>query len=156
MGGTTPRSGGTRCEGATIEGYPDRRHRSFRARLHPPGWRGRYRLRQGMDHRHRHASPNATHPDGDVHTAHVIEAAEAQSATSERAIAAGFAAVLCKPFHLHDRVSTVECVVGAAEQPDWSIGLPFLSAMGISDAHVYHRRSASAQQRWPPTMFGNG
>lgn len=51
-------------------------------------------------------------------TAHVLDAAEAERATSERAVAAGFAAVLCKPFHLEDLVSTVERVVAAAQPSD--------------------------------------
>ncbi len=37
---------------------------------------------------------------------------------SERAVAAGFAAVLCKPFYLEDLVSTVERVVAAAQPSD--------------------------------------
>ncbi len=51
-------------------------------------------------------------------TAHVLDAAEAERATSERAVAAGFAAVLCKPFHLEDLVSMVERVVAAAQPSD--------------------------------------
>ena len=51
-------------------------------------------------------------------TAHVLDAAEAERATSERAVAAGYAAVLCKQFHLEDLVSTVERVVAAAQPSD--------------------------------------
>jgi CheY-like chemotaxis protein len=44
-------------------------------------------------------------------TAHPTDAAEALEATSERAIEAGFTAVLRKPFHLDELVATVERAV---------------------------------------------
>jgi CheY-like chemotaxis protein len=47
-------------------------------------------------------------------TAHSIDAAEASQATSERAVEAGFAAVLRKPFHLDDLIATVQRAVAQA------------------------------------------
>jgi len=47
-------------------------------------------------------------------TGHALDAAEASQATSERAVEAGFAAVLRKPFHLDELVATVERAVAAA------------------------------------------
>jgi DNA-binding NtrC family response regulator len=47
-------------------------------------------------------------------TAHSMDAAEASLATSERAVAAGFFAVLRKPFHLDELVATVERAVAEA------------------------------------------
>jgi DNA-binding NtrC family response regulator len=47
-------------------------------------------------------------------TAHSTDAAEASLATSERAVAAGFFAVLRKPFHLDELVATVERAVATS------------------------------------------
>jgi CheY-like chemotaxis protein len=47
-------------------------------------------------------------------TAHSMDAAEASQATSERAIEAGFAAVLRKPFHLDELIATVQRAVAQA------------------------------------------
>ena len=47
-------------------------------------------------------------------TAHSMDAAEASLATSERAVAAGFFAVLRKPFHLDELVATVQRAVAEA------------------------------------------
>jgi CheY-like chemotaxis protein len=47
-------------------------------------------------------------------TAHAEDAAEAREATSQRAVEAGFTAVLRKPFHLDELVATVERAVGAS------------------------------------------
>ncbi|HEX6128223.1 MAG TPA: response regulator, partial [Candidatus Limnocylindria bacterium] len=47
-------------------------------------------------------------------TAHAADAAEAREATSQRAVEAGFTAVLRKPFHLDELVATVERAVGAS------------------------------------------
>ena len=47
-------------------------------------------------------------------TAHSMDAAEAALATSERSVAAGFFAVLRKPFHLDELVATVEHAVAEA------------------------------------------
>ena len=47
-------------------------------------------------------------------TAHSTDAAEASLATSARAVAAGFSAVLQKPFHLDELVATVERAVAEA------------------------------------------
>lgn len=47
-------------------------------------------------------------------TAHSTDAAEAEDATSERAVEAGFSAVLRKPFHLDELVATVGRAVAQA------------------------------------------
>jgi CheY-like chemotaxis protein len=48
-------------------------------------------------------------------TAHTRDAAEAVAGTSERAIAAGFAGVISKPFHLDELLGTIERAVGMSE-----------------------------------------
>lgn len=47
-------------------------------------------------------------------TAHAADAAEAREATSQRAVEAGFTAVLRKPFHLDELVDTVERAVATS------------------------------------------
>jgi DNA-binding NtrC family response regulator len=82
-------------------------------------------------------------------TAHSTDAAEASLATSERAVAAGFFAVLRKPFHLDELVATVERAVATsvpfnhserAEQARTKELVARLTAAGAQDVRPSARR----------------
>jgi two-component system nitrogen regulation response regulator NtrX len=61
-------------------------------------------------------------------TAHTRDAAEAVAGTSERAIEAGFAAVITKPFNIDELLATIERAVG--------IGAPFNHSQRAEEART--------------------